>query len=163
MTTVFSSLTASITALTELVSLVSDVALLCLGVTAAAKLLEAIERIIRAWLWVAGLVQLLFQLLCAAVAEYGPVIGRHLGCWAGRTVAAGRAVRRWYDAHLAPTASVLVAHADYAGRQFVIAQCGDALPTVRAAIAPSLLLSLRIDRHQPVTALEVAAPMPMAA
>jgi hypothetical protein len=140
MTTVFSSLTASITALTELVSLVSDVALLCLGVTAAAKLLEALERIIRAWLWLAGLVQLLFQLLCTAIAEYAPVAGRHLGRAAGTTVRLGRQARCWYERHAAPTVTAL----DYTARTAIAAQLGTSYPQLQQAIAPAQVLSLCI-------------------
>ena len=149
MSTVF----ASLGAITELFNLAIDIAVLLVGIQAIRTGLDIIDRIIHAWLWLAGLVQLLFQLLCTAISEYGPVIGRHLGRIAGRTVRLGRQARQLYDRHAAHHATALVQHLDRSGRQFVIEQLGAAYPQLSEAIATKqgglspLLSALQALKH----------------
>lgn len=130
-----STLFASLGAITELFNLAIDIAVLLVGIQAVRTGLDVLDRIIRAWLWLAGLVQLLFQLLCTAIAEYGPVIGRHLGRIAGRTVRLGHQARQLYDRHAAHHVTVLVMHLDRSGRAFVTTQLGTAYPQLSEAIA----------------------------
>lgn len=132
-----STLFASLGAITELFNLAIDIAVLLVGIQAVRTGLDILDRIIRAWLWLAGLVQLLFQLLCTAIAEYGPVIGRHLGRIAGRTVRLGRQARQLYDRHVAHHVTVLVLAADRSGRSFVTQQLGSSYPRLSEAIALS--------------------------
>lgn len=101
-----------------------------------------------AFIYTAGLTQLLFMLGCAIIAEYAPVAGRHLGRWAGRTIVAGRIARCWYEAHLAHR----VAIAEYGFRRFVAEQLGDVAPTVRAAIEPAT-----VTLHEVVESVETIA------
>ncbi len=91
----------------------------------------------KAFTYTAGLAQLIFMLVCACIAEYAPVAGRHLGRWAGRTIRAGRDARRWYDAHAARHVREAIALAEYEARQFVAEQFGDAAPRARAWAAPA--------------------------
>lgn len=130
MTTVF----ASLGAITELLSLALDLAVLLVGIQAVRTGLDILDRIIRAWRWAAGLAQLLLTLLCTAIDEFAPTVGRHLGRWAGRTVRLGRQARRWYDRHAAPTVSALVLAADRTARQFVVAQLGSTCPQLQRAL-----------------------------
>ena len=156
-----STLFASLGAITELFNLAIDIAVLLVGIQAVRTGLDLLDRIIRAWLWLAGLVQLLFQLLCTAIAEYGPVIGRHLGRIAGRTVRLGRQARQLYDRHAAHHVTVLVLAADRSGRAFVLKQLGTAYPQLSKAIAtkqegwsplPSSLQTLQHAAQQVVVA-----------
>jgi hypothetical protein len=104
--------------------------------------------------WLAGLAQLLLMLVCAAIAEYGPVVGHHLGRAAGRTVRLGQLARRWYVAHLHPVAAALVLHLDRAGRAFVTEQLGTAYPALTSAIAsvPAAASVSPVEPPQPAPA-----------
>ncbi|WP_370538918.1 Rho termination factor N-terminal domain-containing protein (plasmid) [Synechococcus elongatus PCC 11801] len=84
----------------------------------------------------AGLFQLLFLLACAAISEYAPIVGRHLGRWAGRTIVAGRCARAWYEANARETVESIAALAMFSIRAFIAAQLGTHCPRIRAWITP---------------------------
>lgn len=130
MTTAFFS---TLTAATELLQLVADLALLCLGLQVARTVLDTLDRVIAALCWVAGLLQLLLVLVCTAIADYAPTAGRYLGRAAGTTVRLGRLARRLWDRHAAPHAAA----AERTARRFVAQQLGTAYPAVREALEPT--------------------------
>jgi hypothetical protein len=101
--------------------------------------------------WLAGLLQLLLVLVCAAIAEYGPVAGRYAGRAAGTAVRWGRQARRWYDRHAAHH----VAAAERTARAFVAEQLGTAYPAARQAIEPAAPVLVR-----PVVARAMPALVP---
>lgn len=146
MTTAFVS---AIGAAAEALQLLADVALLCLGITAARTVIDALDRITRAIAWVTGLLALLLQLLLALSADLAPVIGRHLGRWAGRAVRWGRVTRSAFDRHAAPLLGALAVTADYAARRHIADQLGDNYPAVRRPISPAILLSICIAPVEP--------------
>jgi hypothetical protein len=113
MHTAFSAFSAA----AELLNLAIDVLVLLVGVQTVQTALNVADRLVKGWLWLAGLVQLTVMLVCTAVAEYGPIVGRYAGRAAGIAYRLGKQARP----HIMP---VLVA-ADYSIRRFVEAQAGD--------------------------------------
>lgn len=107
---------------------------------------------LRAIAWLSGLALLLLALVCTAIAEYGPPVGRWLGRWSARAIAAGRRCRPWCDRHLRP----LLVAADYAVRRHFAAQFGTAYPSLTRAIAPAVLLSVTVAPF--VTAAAPSSP-----
>ena len=81
-----------------------------------AEVASLLDRLIKGWLWLAGLVQLLFVLVCTAIAEYAPTVGRYAGRAAGT-------VYRWGKQARPVIMPVLVA-IDYHARAFVEQQAG---------------------------------------
>lgn len=136
MTTAFVS---TLAAATELLQLVADLALLCLGLQVARTVLDTLDRLVAALRWVAGLLQLLLVLVCTATAEFAPVAGRYAGRAAGTAVRLGRQARRWYGQHAAHHAAA----ADRAGRRFVAQQLGTGYPAIREAIEPAAPVLVR--------------------
>lgn len=150
------TLFASFSALTEVAQLILDVAVLLVGLQTVRTALDALDRLVRAWLWLAGLLQLLLTLLCTVIGEFAPLAGRYLGRAAGTTVRLGRQARALYNAHLAPIETA----AAYSLRAHVAAQLGTAYPQLQQTIAPATLLSLCIAPVEPETKPEtVAAPL----
>lgn len=98
------------------------------------------NKMIRAISYLAGLVQLLFCLLCAIVSEYGPEFGRVSGRIAGRTYRIScqviDAIRATYQSE---TAQQIVSIVDYKVRQFISQQMGDYLPAVSVKISPAIV------------------------
>ena len=112
MQTVFSAFGA----VTEVLNLLTDVAVLLVGIQTVRTGLDVLDRLIKGWLWLAGLVQLLFVLVCTAIAEYAPTVGRYAGRAAGT-------VYRWGKQARPVIMPVLVA-IDYHARKFVEQQAG---------------------------------------
>lgn len=100
------------------------------------------NKMVRAISYLAGLVQLLFCLLCAIVSEYGPEFGRVSGRIAGKTYRIScqyiNAIRAAYQSE---TCQQIVSIVDYKVRQFISQQFGDYLPAVSVKIAPAIVIA----------------------
>ena len=100
------------------------------------------NKMVRAFNYLAGLVQLLFCLLCAIVSEYGPQIGRVSGRIAGKTYLIScqyiNAIRAAYQSE---TVQQIVSIVDYKVRQFISQQFGDYLPALSVKIAPAIVIA----------------------
>ena len=98
------------------------------------------NKMIRAISYLAGLVQLLFCLLCAIVSEYGPEFGRISGRIAGKTYRIScqviDSIRATYQSE---TAQQIVSIVDYKVRQFISQQMGDYMPSVSVKISPAIV------------------------
>ena len=112
MHTVFSAFGA----VTEVLTLLTDVAILLVGIQAVRTALDVLDRLIKGWLWLAGLVQLLFTLVCTAIAEFAPTIGKYAGRAAGTVYRWGKQAR--------PVVMPLAIAIDYHARKFVEQQAG---------------------------------------
>ena len=85
-----------------------------------------IDRIGKALYWFAGLLQLLFILICQVISEYLPVIAKYAGRYAGK----------FYRFLNRQEVQVILSGTDYYASQFVSQQLGTAYPTIKRAIAP---------------------------
>ena len=112
---------SAVSALTETLGLLTDVAVLIIGIQTIRTGLDVLDRLIKGWLWLAGLVQLVFCLACSLIGDLAPIIGHHLGKLAGRTYRLGIQCRILWASYGQPVAI----WADYESRRFVECQFGD--------------------------------------
>ena len=147
MTAIFSTLSA----IAEILNLAADLLLLLVGIQAARTILDVLDRMLKAWLWVAGLAQLVLMLACSLIADYGPAAGRILGRAAGMVYRWGRKARTLYDSHLQP----LMIAADYAGRRFVESQAGN--HAIADWAAPAVLVLVTEPQQVPQNRRELLA------
>ena len=151
---------SSLGAAAEALTLAAQVLAVVVGIRATRDALDILERIVAALRFAAEATLLVLALALSALADVAPLVGRALGRYAGIAFRLGRQARALYDAHLAPTVSALVVAADYAARAFVTAQCGDALPAFKAAIAPTASVASEAAsslENVPVTASNATA------
>ncbi len=94
----------------------------------------------------AGFVQLLFILVCTAIAEYGPVVGRYAGRYAARAVYYSRMIAdKIVSLYKSEKVQSLISVAEYKTRQFVSQQFGDMLPQISVKIAPAKVMFIESD------------------
>lgn len=109
------------TAITEVLNLATDLIILLVGVQTIRAMLDAIDRIVKVWLWLSGLTQLLFCLICSVIGDYLPVVAKYAGKLSGRIYRFGIQSRKFWDIYCHP----VVVWADYESRKFVKMQFGD--------------------------------------
>ena len=134
-------------AVTEVLNLLIDVAVLLVGIQTVRTGLDVLDRLIKGWLWLAGLAQLLFMLACSVIAEYAPTVGRYAGRAAG-------AVYRWGKQARPVIMPVLVA-IDYHARKFVEQQAGQ--HAIADWASPAVLVINAEPQQLPETRRELLA------
>lgn len=150
----FPIVTSALGAAAETVTLAAQVLAVVLGLRAVTDALDILAKAIAALRWLAGLLQLVLMLVCSAIGDVLPLVGRHAGRAAGTAYRLGRQARALYDAHLAPAVTSI----DQSARAFVISQLGTAYPALTAAIAPVAAPSSPSTAPEPA-ALTVPAPV----
>lgn len=139
-----SALLTAASALAEAVQFLGDLLLLLLSLSALSRLTESAYRLAQFLRWLADLLLLLVALVLSIVGTVAPVIGRAAGAVCGRVYRVGRQARRWYAGHAQTLVAQLLTAADYQTRQAIAQQLGSGFPRLTAAVAPAVLLSLRI-------------------
>lgn len=94
----------------------------------------------------AGFVQLLLILVCTAIAEYGPVVGRYAGRYAARAVYYSRQIAaKIVSVYKSEMVQSMLSAVEYETRQFVSQQFGDFLPQISQKIVPAKVMFIESD------------------
>lgn len=90
--------------------------------------------------------QLLLMLVCAIIAEYGPIAGKYAGRYAARAVYYSRQIAaKIVEVYQSEMVQSMLSAVEYETRLFVSEQFGDMLPQISVKIAPAKVVFSAID------------------